>query len=222
VIPPSRRVPLARALGAGLALALLLPPGAWTALAATAPARPDSTAPRRHLVSVRDSPGYVPLVDPESTSVAAGRRLNAPRVSMRFTHGLPSLEALARAICVGIHHEDQDTLFKLCVHSDEFCVVLWPEFPQSRPVTGLRWEDGWNTLYGRLFGGVRGAIRDHGGHVYQVLRVESTGTEMFRNFTLHDGITIVVKDDQGQVQRWTWLRSVAERKGAFEIYSTTD
>src|SRR6185436_9063728 len=30
--------------------------------------------------SVRDSPGYVPLVDPESTSVALGRRLHAPAV----------------------------------------------------------------------------------------------------------------------------------------------
>ena len=210
----------------GIAAALVL--CAWAGLAAAAlgpkaaPARPDTAVKKPHVVSVRDSPGYVPLVDPESSSVALGRRPNAPLVKMRFTHGQPSLEALARAILHGVHHENQDTLFKLCVHSDEFRVILWPEFPNSRPVTGLRWEDAWNVLYGRLWGGVHIALRDYGGHAYQLVRVEVGGTETYKNFKLHDGIVMVVKDDEGQVQKWTWLRSVAERKGVFEIYSTTD
>jgi hypothetical protein len=44
----------------------------------------------------------------------------------------------------------------------------------------------------------------------------------YRNFKLHSGLTLVAKDDQGGVQRWRWLRAVAERKGSFKIYSTDD
>jgi len=31
-----------------------------------------------------------------------------------------------------------------------------------------------------------------------------------------------VKDDEGQVKRLSWIRSVAERKGRFKIYSMSD
>jgi len=56
----------------------------------------DSAArPRRS--SVRDSPGWYPSVDPESMSVVAGRRLNAPRVSTPFHGGARSLDDLPQA-----------------------------------------------------------------------------------------------------------------------------
>ncbi len=47
-------------------------------------------------------------------------------------------------------------------------------------------------------------------------------TVRYRNFRLHNRLVLVARDGEGQIRRWKWLRSVAERRGAFKIYSTTD
>ena len=65
--------------------------------------------------------------------------------------------------------------------------------------------------------------RDLGGRGYEFVRFESADTTArYRNFKLHNRLTLVARDDQGQIQRWRWLRSVAERRGRFKIYSTED
>ena len=173
--------------------------------------------------SVKDSPGYIPLVDPESSSVLVGRRTNAPAVSRPFRGGAKSLDELGRTVCRLLHRGDVDSLHALCIAEDEFRDILWREFPQSRPATGLGWEDGWRVLDIRLISGCRGAVQELGGHDYQFLRFErSDTTARYRNFKLHNGTVLVARDDEGQVVRMEWLRSVAERKGVFKIYSTTD
>ena len=193
---------------------------AGLAAAATAPA---DTSAAKHLVSVRDSPGYVPLVDPDSMADKLGRRPNAPYVHETFTGGGTSLEGLARLVCRALHQDDPDSMAALCVNSAEFRTILWPEFPQSRPATGLHWDDGWTILYGRLNGGCVSSTREYGSHYYTFLRIERTAkTVAYKNFKLHNGITIVAKDDEGAIQRFTFIRSIAERKGRFKIYSMAD
>ena len=178
-------------------------------------------APRR--TSIADSPGYVPAVDPESLSVVIGRRLNAPLVGRRFAGGAHSLDDLGRAVCRALHRGDADSLLALCVREDEFRDILWREFPQSRPATGLTWQDGWMALFARLNGGCRGAIGDFGGRPYEFLRFErSETTACYRNFKLHNGLILVARIEGGDIERFAWLRSVAERKGAFKIYSVRD
>ena len=44
----------------------------------------------------------------------------------------------------------------------------------------------------------------------------------YKNFKLHLGVRLVARDDQGVTARMFWLRTVAERKGRFKIYSTDD
>ena len=156
--------------------------------------------------SVRDTPGYVPLADPDSAAERLGRRPNAPLVSMPFHDGAKSLEALGRAVCGALHGDTPDSLLRLCVSEQEFRVILWPEFPQSRLATGLRWDDAWPVLWGRLNGGSVSAVRESGSRVS----------------TLHPGFVIVARDDEGHEQRFDWIRSVAERKGRFKIYSMRD
>ena len=172
--------------------------------------------------SIRDSPGYVPLVDPESTSVVIGRRLNAPAVSATFHGGASSLERLGEAVCRALRLSSADSLRALCLTEAEFRDILWREFPQSRPATGLTWEDAWRVLDVRLLGGCNGAIQDHGGRFYEFVKFECDSTMRYRNFTLHSRLTMVVKNDLGEIERWGWLRAVAERRGRFKIYSTRD
>ena len=219
VKPPFKRVA-----GAHLVLLALVTTVALAGMSARARGEaPPGAAPAHRGVSVRDSPGWKPLVDPESMSVVVGRRLNAPAVSMNFTNGARSMDDLGRRICRALQVQKRDSLLKLCVTDVEFKTVLWREFPQSRPVTGVQWDDAWKILFARMNAGCGHAVRDHGGHWYQFVRFESRDTvQVFRNFRMHSGLTLVAKDDQGQVQRMKWLRGVVERRGSFKIYSTED
>jgi hypothetical protein len=197
------------------------------ALAASARAgeAPGAAAAPRPATSVRDLPGYVPLVDPESTSVTLGRRPNAPVATLPFSNGERSIEGVARAAVRALERDTpgtRDSLMRLTITLEEFRDIMWLEFPQSRPVTGLTWEDGWRVLYARLLNGVSGAFRDHGGRRYEVVGVEKMESVPYKNFTLHNGIVIVVRTGEGQIERWGWIRSIAERKGQFKIYSTRD
>jgi hypothetical protein len=207
--------------GIGFVAALLAAGAAGAALAKTepiAPARPRSVLEGR--------PGFVPLMDPESSAVLLGRRTSAPAVQKRFRGGARSLDELGRTVVRLLHHAERDSLLALCVSQDEFSEILWHEFPQSRPATGLQWQDAWTILHARLRSGCGQALGDYGGTPYQFLRFEKLGradsTFRYRNFTLHNGLFMVVRNPAGQIERWNWLRSVAERRGAFKIYSTTD
>jgi hypothetical protein len=195
---------------------------AMAAAAALASLAVDAALAAARPPSVKDSPGYVPLVDPESTSVAIGRRLNAPAVSQPLRGGVRSLDEMGRTVCRLLHRQDADSLRELCVTREEFQGILWREFPQSRPVTGLTWEDGWRVLDVRLLGGINGAVQDFGGRHWEFVRIECDSTMRYRNFTMHSQLTLVVKNDLGETERWGWLRAIVERRGRFKIYSTRD
>ena len=173
-------------------------------------------------VTVRDSPGYYYIPDPESMSVVIGRRLNAPTVNKPFRGGTKSLDELGKAVCWSLHHTSTDSLLKLCVSVDEFKDIMWREFPQSRPATGLQWDDAWKILYARQHAGCMHAMREYGGHPYQYLRFETDSIGVYKNFKIYSHLVLVTKDDTGAIQEWRWLRAVAERKGKFKIYSTED
>jgi hypothetical protein len=194
-------------------------------LAASAASRgaaaPD-TVPRRNPSSLRDSPGWYPIVDPESTSVLIGRRLNASLVSKPFRGGARSMDELGRAICRGLHRSDRDSLLALCIRDDEFRDILWREFPQSRPLTGLTWQDGWISLDQRLHSGISGAVGDYAGDDWKFVRFERDSVAQFKNFRLHLGLRMYAVSDQGKTVPILLVRSVAERKGRFKIYSTRD
>ena len=180
------------------------------------------TVPKRRVPSIRDSPGWYPIVDPESMSVLLGRRTNAPLVGKPFRGGTRSLDELGRAVCRLLRRSDGDSLLALCIREEEFRDIMWREFPHSRPITGLTWEDGWMSLTQRLMAGCSGAASDHGGRAFEYLRFEVDSVARYKNFKLHMGLRLVVRDDQGQTTKMHWVRSVAERKRRFKIYSTDD
>lgn len=191
------------------------------------PAAAGEAAPAPHIATVnpalRNAPGYVPLVDPESTSVVLGRRPNAPLVSMRFSDGARSMDELGRQICWAVHHTSPDSLRRLCITRPEFSEIMWREFPQSRPVTGLTADDAWVLLAGRLHGGVSKLLDERGGQHLQFVRWDRTDTvAVYKNFRLHNGLRLVVKDEQGREVSLDAVRAVAERKGMYKIQSLKD
>ena len=172
--------------------------------------------------SVRDMPGYVPLVDQESSAVRLGRRVNAPLVSMPFKGGARSLKGLGVTILRELEHQDRDSLLTLLVTDKEFRDILWPEFPQSRPVTGLRYDDAWKILYARMHAGCMHALRDYGGNKYQFVSITTDSVMKYKNFTMYSRIKLTAIGPDGGLASMTWLRAVVERKGLVKIYSTED
>jgi hypothetical protein len=193
---------------------------AWAGGLAAAPsARPDST---RRVHSIQDSPGWHYVVDPESASVLLGRRTSAPSVSRPFVGGARSMEDLGRIVCRSLHHTNRESLLSVCVSDSEFRDILWREFPESRPITGLTWLDAWISLDQRLQSGISGAISDYGGENWTFVGIASDSTYRYRNFKLHFGVRLVAIGDRGTKVDMTWLRTIAERRGRFKIYSTND
>jgi hypothetical protein len=195
--------------------------GMVSALAASesgAAAAPAATATK----PVRNLEGWYPPADPESASVRLGRR-DAPAVTLPLTGGRRSLEALAEAVLAGVSAGSPDDLLALCLDKAEFETILWPEFPESRPATGLLPMDGWRTLSNRLTSGSRGAVSDWGGATWKLVRVETTaGVRAYRNFRLHRGIVLVARNEEGEERRFDFVRTVVERKGVFKLYSMRD
>lgn len=174
--------------------------------------------------SIKDLPGYTPPADPESASVRIGRRMNAPLVKKPFKGGGASLKDLGAQLCNIFERTPKlDSLMQLAVSEDEFSEILWPEFPQSRPATGLTAQDGWKVLYPRLLNGCNSTLVDYAGGYWEFLRFDVDTMARYRNFTLHSGVTMVVRNSvDGNELRMNWLRAIAERKGRFKIYSVRD
>jgi len=195
---------------AWLVLVLLVSAAFGTPASATVskPAGPTATVNPM----LKSAPGYHPPADPESMSVQIGRRLNAPAVKAPF-----------RAVCWALHHSNRDSLVRLCVTAEEFDRIMWREFPQSRPATGLKAEDAWLLLDNRNIGGISRALQDHAGRHVRFVRWER-GDEVaaYRNFTLQHKLTLVVLNEQGVEERLDVVRSVAERRGVYKLYSMKD
>lgn len=194
------------------------------ALLAPLPAEAASTGPSATVnPALKNAPGYHPPADPESMSVVLGRRINAPVVQTPFAGGTRTLDDLGRAVCRAIHFSSADSLRDLCVTEGEFGRILWREFPQSRPITGLRAEDAWLLLENRNHGGIARALQDHGGRHLRFARWERRDTiAVYRNFRLHERLTLVVLNEDGEEERLDVVRAVAERKGRFKLYSLKD
>jgi hypothetical protein len=173
--------------------------------------------------SPRVYPPGLAIVDPESTSVLLGRRVNAPLVRTPFTGGATSLSGLGRQVTRIFEHAPQlDSLMAISVDQAEFREILWPEFPQSRPATGLTWEDAWGVLHARLLNGNNSALVGYAGRPCEFVRIEVDSVTAYKNFKLHNGVTLVTRNAQGELERQGWIRSIAERKGRFKIYSVRD
>jgi hypothetical protein len=184
-------------------------------------AGPDAVS-QRHVGSVKDSPGYTPPLDPEASSDSIGRRIHAPRVSRRFTGGARSLDDFGRTLTRVIQHERRDSLERLCVGSEEFRDILWPEFPQSRPATGIGWGDAWFFLYTRNHKGCGLAVEDWGGQTYHFIGVTCDSTMQYRNFKMYSKLRILVGNDNADTLKWDWVKAVVERRQRFKILSLKD
>ena len=80
-----------------------------------------------------------------------------------------------------------------------------------------------DVLLPRNTSGIRSAIGDHQGRYLEFLRFERRApAKSFNNFTLHQVLVMVVRNERGEEERLDCLRAVVERRGRFKIYSMRD
>jgi len=173
-------------------------------------AQAPETRPRSPL---ENSPGYVRTFDPESASVITGRR-EAKAVDMPFSGGATTREDLAKMLLAAVNARDDRALHALRITQEEFAVILWPEFPESRPITNITADDAWGMSIAQSVAGGGRAIGEYGGKDFVFLRVESAAPFPYRNFVLYRDVAIVVRDRASGVEsRLTFAPSFVERKG---------
>jgi hypothetical protein len=168
-------------------------------------ARPRQRSP------LESSPGYYPPDDPESLSVLRGRR-DAPVVEGALSGGEESLQDLARALLEGIEARDEGALHALRVTRAEFERFVWPELPESRPVTNLVLDEVWGFGDAQSVAGAGRVIGLYGGRDLTFLRVDYSRADTFRNFILYRDVRILIRDPKdGRVISLGMAPSVMER-----------
>lgn len=145
-----------------------------------------------------------------------GRR-KVPAVALELKGGATSLEDLARLLLAGLQTRDERAIHALRVTRREFNVILWPEFPQSRPITRITSQDAWDLSEPTSRAGVARSVGLYGGRQLSLLRVTASRREAFRNFTLHRDFAIEARDAaDGVVARLRFASTVVERRGRFK------
>jgi len=165
---------------------------------------------------LESSPGYHPPADPESMSVVTGRR-DAPEVTLELTGGAGSLDQLAREIVDRIGHRDPAGLHALRASREEFAAIVWPELPQSRPITHIPVSEVWGMQTAQCIAGVDRTISMFGGRRLTFLRVDYAREEPFLNFKLLRDVRILIRDPRdGRLTGLTVMPSVLERHGRYK------
>ena len=188
------------------------PPGSSTKPAPSI--RLSGSRPRSPL---ENSPGYDPPEDPESLSVITGRRA-AKAVGMPFSGGASTREDLAQMLLAALSARDEKALHALRVTKEEFSVILWPEFPESRPITNITADDAWGMAIAQSVAGAGRAVGQYGGKDLTLLRVEGGPPMAYRNFVLRRDVSLLVRDrSTGVESRLNFAPSFVERNGRVKV-----
>ncbi len=168
--------------------------------------------------SVENTDGYEIPYDPEWRSVVTGRREVGP-TNLSLIGGASSLDELGSFILLGLEEADQQALADLEVTRDEFQALLWPEFPQSRPYMRIPPEEAWHFHYAKCTKGLAILMKGYGKRHLALEGVTVDEVRPFTNFTLHEGVTLhVVDQDTGEAEDIRTISAVVERQGHFKIY----
>lgn len=183
------------------------------------PEWPDYLEYRRAFPSMNDnSRGYAVAYDPEWRTVLSGRR-PAPEPGMGLFGGSDSLRGLVEMVLEELGHENEIGLLDLAITKEEFEIICWSSFPQSRPYVRTPWEDAWRFQYANYRGGIREAREQAGGRPLDVVSIGYDEIADYEHFELYNGVSIEAKDtDTGEILEFDWLDSIIERDGVYKVY----
>jgi hypothetical protein len=167
--------------------------------------------------SLENTPGYVMPYDPEWRSVITGRREVGPN-DLSFVDGGSSLEDLGETYLESIRTGGYEDLIPLRITRDEFELILWPEFPQSRPFVHIPSGEAWTFQFTKFRDGYHEILHRYQGKDLVLEGVTVPTSTAFTNFTLYENLTFEVREPESG-ERLELNATVAEREGRFKFLS---
>ncbi len=112
---------------------------------------------------------------------------------------------------------DARAVHGLRVTLEEFGTIIWPELPQSRPITHIPLEEVWGMCTAQSIAGANRTQGLFGGRHLSLLRADYGHQESFRNFTLLRDVRILIRDPRdGAMVALRVAPSVVERHGRYK------
>jgi hypothetical protein len=169
--------------------------------------------------SVENTEGYRPPYDPEWRSMLTGRRKVGP-TDLELTDGAGSISELAKELLRALENGDSGLLNALRVSREEYQLLIWPEFPQSRPYLHIPPDEAWSFQYTKLREGMSGIYSRYGETPWNLVAATEGPVETFTNFTIHRGVEILAENNKsGERVIFDKKLTVVERNGRFKILS---
>jgi hypothetical protein len=167
--------------------------------------------------ALRRAPGYAMPYDPEWRAAVTGRRAALP-VTLELEGAPASLRDLGSALLGELAAGRSPGLHALRVTRREFELLLWPEFPQSRPFLKIPVHEAWGFQDLRCHQGVKEALGRFGGRLLVLEDVRWTERRPYTNFVLYRGVVLQARDaGTGEPVEVDVAPAVVERRGRFKV-----
>lgn len=177
---------------------------------------------RAFRTSLDSTPGFVVAYDPEWRSQVTGVR-SAPDPDFDLFGGASSLRDLLQNVLDLLAENDEQGMVDLALRKEEFEIICWPAFPQSRPYLRFKWEEAWGFHYAGILGGIKAGIRDGGGRKLQLSSVAYGEVKDFGLFEVYDDVRVgAVDQETGETIEFTFIDSAIERNGVFKVFIYAD
>ena len=151
--------------------------------------------------------------------MARGRRIVSRNDAYALSGTYPSADELAQAILDALTVNDSAPLHALHISREEFEKLFWPEFPQSRPATGIDAADAWGFHYAACCDGISEGLTKWGGRSLHLQHVRyDIGFAPYTNFSLYHGVVIQAVDDRGESVDVPIATVFVERQGRWKVY----
>lgn len=171
---------------------------------------------------VTSAPGYSPPDDPESDAVERGFRLAGPN-DTPLTKGAESAEWLARDLLHALSHNQREILLERRITFDEFAGILWPEMPQSRPVTNISAADAWFFHVRAAVAAMDAALAQWGGRLLTFTRLSfERGLVRYPNYNLYHGVNIHALGADGEEVVLSFASAFVEKDGVWKVFIYKD
>ena len=176
----------------------------------------------RYRSSLDKNPMYQLPYDPEWRSTITGVRTASP-VAQELRNYRDSLGELAQRLLTAVGQDDHDQLNAMSIDRDEFEVICWPSFPQSRPYAKVPVLEAWNFHVGHCGGGIAQMLRHFGGRALVLESVSHGEIKDYGNFRLFNDVVVHAVDQaSGDKVEITNMETVIERHGRFKPYIYKD
>lgn len=164
-----------------------------------------------------NSPGYALPYDPEWRSVLTGRRETGP-TDLEFARG-GTLKTAIGKLLEAFEERHSHVLIPYEIGKDEFELILWPEFPQSRPYVKIPPDEAWLFRKAKYQETIREGMGHYAGMPLDLVDVKIVKTDEYTNFRLVTAAITARDRETGETLELKINPILAERHGKYAFMS---